>query len=118
MVEGVKMSEEFKPWKTIAIDKDKINYLSERWEIREQPLLFSWAINLLHDLTIADEAGWRLTLSKSEFDPENKKMICNKDYVNIIFLLEWLIPTKDIMYRIPLPEKLEELGKIKREENI
>ena len=103
--------------KRLEISKDEIDYLSDRWEVRDTRDLFSWSINLLYDLSKLDEMGWRLAIQKCEFEDVNKKMIIDKNYNTLIFMLEWLAPRDGAFMRMPPIEVVEKMTKIEKTEN-
>lgn len=92
----------------LTLSVDEMDYLTSYWEIRDHGTLFAMAVKLLHDLTKADEKGWRMQLCKAEVNEETRQVEMNPDYRTITFLLKWLVPTPEGYRRIPV-EKLEEL---------
>ncbi len=98
-------------YKQLTIPADMMDYLLQYWEVRDHAEVMSWSIRLLHDLTKLDEAGWRLTLVKSEVDEVTKQSIHNPEYKQITFLMKWLCPTKDSYPRLPEPEMLNQYAK-------
>jgi hypothetical protein len=105
--------ENFK-FKLLSVSKEEMDYLSQRWEIRDHSELFSWSIKLLYDLSKLDESGWRLFLQKCEFDADNKMFILDENYTSLGFLIEWLAPTNNGFMRLPKLESLEEATRVKK----
>lgn len=100
----------------LTLSVDEMDYLTSYWEIRDHGTLFAMAVKLLHDLTKADENGWRMQLAKAEVNEETKRVIQNPDYHTITFLLKWLVPSGDGCYmRIPV-ENLDALKVVKQED--
>jgi hypothetical protein len=97
----------------ISISKEEIDYLSERWEIRDHGEIFSWAIKLLFDLSKLDEAGWRFFLQKCDLDPITNKFVEDEKFTSLGFLIEWLAPLNDSFVRLPTVESLEKVTRVK-----
>lgn len=91
----------------LAISRDEMDYLSQRWEVRDHKELFVWAIQLLHDLSKLDEEGWMLSLVKGTFNQDNKKVNLDQGYKSVHFKMEWLGPKNEEYMRLPKPEMLE-----------
>lgn len=100
-------------FKMMEISAKEIDYLSERFEIRDHRDIFAWAIKLLYDISILDNGGWKLSFEKCEVDLEKQKVIY-KDYAPIHFAnIANLVPNEKGFVRLPLPEMLDERQKIK-----
>jgi len=98
--------------KRLELSAEEMDYLSQRWEVRDHRDLLSWGIKLLYDLSKLDEAGWRFALQKCDWDMENKKIIRNPEYNDLIFLIEWLSPRDGGFMRLPLIEVVEKITKV------
>lgn len=100
--------------KILSTSKKEIDYLCEKFDIKDSRDLFSWGIKMLYDLSKLDENGWRLTLNKCEINEETKQVTTNQDYKNVYFLMKWLKPQLESFARLPLPETLEKIMKIEK----
>jgi hypothetical protein len=85
-------------FKQLVISKDEVDYLSQKFEIRDTRDLFSWGVKLLYDIAKAQEQGWHLTLMKGEV--EDGMFKSDDNYRFATFRLEWLAPTSDGYLRI------------------
>jgi hypothetical protein len=92
--------------KVLNIRADEMDYLSQKYEIRDHTELFAWGIKMLVDISKLDEDGWRLSFYKCDIDLENKK-VDYKNFSPIHFSsLNVLAPAKEGFARLPLPEDL------------
>lgn len=48
----------------IPINDYELEYLQQRWEVRDVGTLMGWGIKLLYDLSKAEESSWSLSLVK------------------------------------------------------
>lgn len=87
-----------KGFKELVISADEVNYLSQKFEIRDTRDLFSWGVKLLYDIAKAQEQGWHLTLMKGQVEDDLFKD--DRNYRFATFRLEWLVPTSDGFQRI------------------
>ena len=84
----------------LTISKEEMNYLSDKFEMRNHGEIFAWSIRLLYDLAKAEEKDWYLSLIKGDINSETQVLDINKDYNFTAFLLEWLCPTFQSYHRI------------------
>ena len=98
----------------LEINKEEMDYLMRYWELNTHGDAVSWATKLLYDLSRLDEAGWRLTMAKCEFDEDTRQITYAPDYRQLSFLMKWLAPTKDGWARLPKAEAIEKITKIER----
>ncbi len=100
--------------KKLEINAEEIEYLSQKFEIRDSRDLFAWGIKLLYDIAKFEEEGWIFTLQKGKIDQEVSpvQMNMNPNYRILGLLLEWLAPTTEMSKRLPNPKEIEEHFKI------
>lgn len=97
--------------KKLEISADEMDYLSNKFEIRDHRDIFCWAIKLLHDISKLDEGGWRLSFQKCDVDLENLK-VDYKPFNPIHFQgIHNLAPNEFGFARLPTPEFLDERQK-------
>lgn len=77
--------------KILDLSKEEVNHLLDKYEIRNDQELFSWAIKFLYDISKAEESGWYMRLFKGEFD-ENFNFTQDESYKNVFFTTDMLSP--------------------------
>lgn len=100
-------------FKALDISAKEMDYLSQKFEIRNHTELFSWGIKMLYDITKLDEGGWRLSFQKCDVDLEKRKVEYKKFHPIHFGSLHNLGPIEDGFARLPLSEDLDISQKIK-----
>lgn len=97
----------------LEISKEEMDYISQRFELRDHKEIFNWAIKLLHDIAKLDEKDWLLTFQKCKINKGAGKL--KVDYLKynpVHYQLENLSPIKDGYRRLQSPEFFDKSQKI------
>jgi hypothetical protein len=102
-------------FKQLTISAEEMDYLSQKFEIRDHRDLFSAGIKLLYDLAKAEEHNWYFTLTKGEFKFNNEilNFLFDENYRQAYFNLQILLPN-NAFARIDV-NLLDERLKVKKE---
>lgn len=98
--------------KFLKISSPQIDYLCQKYQIKDSPDLFTWGIHLLYDLSKLDEQNWHLTLTKCTIDEDLRITKYDKTYSLVHFFMKWLSPKQDSFVRPPSPETLNKMAKL------